>query len=824
MLDLNGILASLQGAATQETRLLRLTTPLGADVLLAECVRGEEGLGSGFRFEVAALSGNAAIPLRSLIGQPALLQLATTFSADAPRCFHGHITGAAMNGANGGLARYSLTIEPWTAFLGRTRDSRVFQDMSVCDIIDAVFRTWDGRGKLAPAWRFDLRDRSLYPVRSLTVQYQESDLAFVERLMSEEGLFHYVEHSGDPASPSLGSHVLVIADDNASFKPNAQASIRFTQPGAVMREDSLDRWRNELKLQTNAIDLRSWDYRTLDMRTVSAAASDDGGHPLISRDAPGNYAYTSREHGQRIAERQLQALEAQRNVYVGAGTVRTLAPGTTFTLGEHALFGSDGASASFLVTRVVHLMHNNLGAELKAGIVHQLGAAALSTLLGDELQESLHASGENIAERPLYRNRIDAIPSELPYRAARSDGHGRLLHPRPTITGQQTAVVVGPAGAVIHTDRDHRIKVQFHWQRGEQAHNRLVHPTPEGHTGAPADDSTGTWVRIATALAPVAGANWGGHTVPRVGQEVLIDFLDGNIDRPVVIGTVYNGKGQDNAQHNQVAQGPGASTGNAPAWFPGDTAAHAHPATLSGLKSQAMQASQAGSGAYGQLVFDDTPGQARTALQRHATAHDAAAELNLGALRHQTDNQRLAPVGFGAELKTTHSAALRAGKGMLLSTSMRSGARGSQLDAREAQSQIEQGAQLQTRFATTAQKHNAMLKTPQGAAEPAPETLPAIAQLSANANAVAATARGRADGDSGGAGTVTAFNAALMQLSTPSGIAALTPMNAIFSAAATTAMAASQDINLLAQAASLHHVRDGISLFTYGKASSAEKP
>jgi type VI secretion system VgrG family protein len=792
----------------QDTRLLRLTTPLGADQLTPECVRGEEALSGGFRFRIGALSPDAAISLRALLGQPALLELQTTGET---RPFHGHITAAEANGANGGLARYTLTLEPWTAFLGHNRDSRIFQDQNVFDILDAVFGSWQGQGTLAPAWRFDVQDRASYPVRSLTTQYQESDLAFAERLMHEEGLFHYFVHSHD-------GHELVIADDNSSFKPNAQAQIRFTQPGAVMREDSMDRWRSELKLQTNAIELQSWDYRTLDQRPVSAAAQAD--HVLTSRDAPGAYAYGSRAHGQRIAERQLQALEASREVFTGAGTVRTLAPGTTFTLSEHALSGS--GDSNFAITRVVHLMHNNLSADLHAGLMQRLGEGALGAAIAEEQSASLHAVGKLMGERPLYRNRIDAIRSSVPYRASGGDGHGQLLHPRPTIQGQQTGVVVGPSGAAVHTDRDHRIKVQFHWQRGDAGHSRLSHPAPDSHSGAPADDSVGAWVRVATPLAPVAGANWGSSTLPRVGQEVLIDFIDGNIDRPVVIGALYNGKGQDDSQHNQVTQGGGVSTGNAPAWFPGQAKAHAHPASLSGLKSQTLPSSQAGAGAYSQLVFDDTPGQPRIGLQRHAAPHQGTTELNLGNLRHQTDNQRLEPSGFGAELKSEHSTALRAGRGMLISADARNGAASHQLDAREAQAQIDQTQQLQTSLAQTAQAQNAKLSAG-GKAEPAPEELPAVAHMAASAKAVSATAGGRS-GDSGGSGSATAFSAAMLQLSTPSGIAATTPASAVIAAGASTGMGAGQDINLATQANSLHAVRDGISLFTYGKATAADKP
>ncbi|TNC72915.1 type VI secretion system tip protein VgrG [Janthinobacterium lividum] len=834
------------GGFSQATRLLKLSTPLGQDVLLAECVRGEEGLGLGYVFHIAALSLDAAIPLKSLIGQPILLELRTAAGAENWRPFHGHVTAAELAGANGGFARYNLTMQPWTAFLAHGRDSRVFQDLAVPDILEVVFTRYQGQGMLAPAWRFDLLDRAAYPKRSICSQYQESDWAFAERLMSEEGLFYYAEHTGDAGSASLGSHTLVIADHNGSFKPNAQASIAYSQPGAVMPQDTMDRWRMQLRQQTNGIELSSWDYRALGGRPISATGAHDGTMALVSRDAPGAYAYPSREHGQRLAERQLQALTAAREVFTGAGTVRTLAPGTTFTLSGQAQTDAAGGgdAASFLVTRTVHLMHNNLDAELGGGMLQRFGRGLLDALIGEEAAGSLHAVGDSISERPPYRNRIDAIRSKIPYRSTYANGHGQLLHPRPVIMGQQTAIVVGPAGAQLHTDRDHRIKVQFHWQRGAQSHSRLAHPAADGHTGAPGDDSAGTWVRVATPLAPVAGANWGSNALPRVGQEVLVDFLEGNIDRPVVIGTLYNGRGQADAQNNQVSQGTGAATGNAPAWFPGQAGAHAHPAALSGIKTQALPTSQGGGGAYSQLVFDDSPGQGRVALQRHAGPHQGTAELNLGHLRHQSDNQRLAPAGFGAELKTEHSAALRAGAGMLLSAHGRD-AGGNHMDAKEALEQLTHSLQLQTSLAEQAQKHFALeMASPDtaGTAAPTPpatpdqpETpspaaqLPALAQMQHSIEVLGATAEGAAAAGqgqqaAGGEGQASAYGDPLLQLSSPSGIAATTPASAVLVAGGNGSLAAGADLNFAAQGNSLYALGKGISLFTYGKASSKDKP
>jgi type VI secretion system VgrG family protein len=799
----------------QATRLLRLTTPLGADQLLAECVWGEESISEGYTFTISALSLDAGIPLRALLGQPALLEMLTVDSGQ-PRSFHGYLTAVELNGANGGMARYTLTLQPWTTFLSRTRDSRVFQGKTVFDVLDAIFSAWQGRGKLAPAWRYDIADPGVYAVRSLATQYQESDLAFVERLMSEEGLFYFFEHEGDTGSGNLGTHQLVIADHNGAFKPNRQALVRYTQPGAVMAEDSMDRWRRELRLPTAVVELSSWDYRTLDVRPVSGSVAEPAGPALTSRDSRAPYAYQTRAQGQRLADRQAQALETSREVFTGAGTVRTLAPGTTFTLSGHAVHDNeDDAARTFIVTRARHLMHNNLSAELKADITRSVGEAPRNLANAADWGGSAPENASGSGERPLYRNRIDAIRTTVPYRAGLTDGDGRLLHPRPTIRGQQSAIVVGPPGAVIHTDRDHRVKVQFHWQRGAASHNRLIHPYPDGHTGAPGDDTTGTWVRVATPLAPVAGENWGSHALPRIGQEVLVDFLEGDIDRPVIIGALYNGSGEQDAQHNKVGCGAGAATGNAPAWFPGEADAHAHAAVLSGLKSQAMQASQNGTGAYSQLVFDDTPGEPRVALHRHAGAHTGTDELNLGHLRHQVDNQRLKPVGFGAELKTENSLALRAGQGMLLSADQRNGANGSQMDSREAFEQIRSSQELQEALAATAGKHNAELQVEAGTGGAARTKLAPIAQSAGSAKAIDVPS---------GADRLGAYSEPQLQLSSPSGIAATTPANSILSAGTTSSISAGQDINFAAQANSFHSVAFGISLFTYGKANNKDKP
>jgi type VI secretion system secreted protein VgrG len=770
--------ASLFASHTQDTRLLRLTTRLGTNTLLAESVRGQEAISAGFTFTITALSLDAHLSLRSLLGQPALLELLLADGSCRP--FHGHLTTVEQSGANGGLARYTVTLEPWTAFLSRNRDSRTFQHKTVCEILDAVFHGWRGQGTLVPGWRYDLRDQAAYPQRSLTTQYQESDLAFAARLMNEAGLFYYFEHEGDPDSRALGRHQLVIADHNAAFQACRQGTVRFTQSRAVMRDDSVDRWRCDARALTNNVALSSWDYRSHSKRPVSA-----GLYPampeMVACDAPGQYAYPDQAHGQRAAERQLDAIGMRRLTYTGAGTARSFTPGTTFTLDGHPVV--DRADArTFLLTRVVHAMRNNLHADLQARVDACLGAPP---------------------EEPIYRNRFDAIPASVRYCV--SPG----LHPHPTVRGQQTAIVVGPKGAFVHTDRDHRVKVQFHWQRdmgAQTSHSRLAHPVTDGHSGAPADATTGTWVRVATALAPIAGQNWGAVGVPRVGQEVLVDFIEGDIDRPVIVGVLYNSAGKPDAPHTRGHYGAGAATANAPAWFPGARDGNAHPAVLSGFKSQAMATSQWGSGAYSQLVFDDSAGQARVSLQRHAVAHQGTDELNLGYLRHQVDNQRLKMVGLGAELKTENSLALRAGQGLLLSSHAQPEAGGMQMDARAAHAQVEASRALQEALAGAAQQHNAGIRQKDGSAELAPAELGAIVQMKHSAEAL--------DGVDNG---VSAWSEPMVQLSSPAGIVATTPGDVVFAAGHTSSLTAGQTIDLVAQGSSAHAVRSGVSLFAYGQ-------
>ena len=834
----DSLLADLSSlGARQHSRLLRLHTPLGPDVLMAERAEitqsiGPVGSGTPDRIELLALSRNAHLQASDLLGQLVLLELLTSQCRTELRPFHGHVTEFRLLGSDGGLARYQLVIEPWLAFLRARVDSWTFQNLSVLGILASVFADYVGQGALTAAHRLDIANPAVYPVLSTLSQFNESDLAFVTRLLQENGLFCWWEYTGNPGDPAtLGSHTLVIADHNGALKPNAQGSVRFTQAGAVMKEDSITQWHGHRRVGASSLSLASWDYRSVNNHRGRAQVDAGHGQPfaLTQHDQPGVYAFESPAEAQRLATVQLQALEARRKQFHGRGTVRTLAPATTFVLREHSdhdlAAGED--AARFAVLSVTHQARNNISADAQAGLQHLLGQVS-------PLFKRPQANG---SDEPLYEARFTAQRASVPVRPLLGDEHGRRLHPRPGVDGTQTALVVG-LGEPVHTDRDGRIKVQFHWQRGASSSHRLVHNslTPEADN-APASDASGTWVRVAQGWA---GANWGGGFIPRLGQEVVVAFLEGDIDRPVVIGSAYNGQGSSNAQGNEVNAGAAQATGNAPAWFPGDQAqgeqeGHAHTATLSGFKSQSLDASQSGGGGHNQLVFDDTPGQGR--LLAHTT--QSQSWLQMGHLLQQNDNQRLARRGHGLELHTQAQGAVRAGSGLHISTFGRGGgtstAQGQPTNTREAQSQLKSHADLLKSLNENAQTHQAKLPN-----EPPSDQLPAHQALQATLASLKST-RSSSDGTAhhqaadasadpggitaidGGHGSIPITERPDLILSAATDISSATPAHTVVSAGQNATITTGQDTNLLSQRHAAWAVKDGISLFTRGEAKDGRR-
>ncbi len=808
-------LTHLRAGPNQQGRLLRLHTALGADVLVPEQFAGDESVdGNGFRFEVVALSTDAHLDLGSLLGQPVLLELLTADAGHRP--FHAHVTACERVGSNGGLARYRLVLEPWLAFLRHRVDSYVFQDMTVMEIVEDVLADYTGAGSLTPAWQWDLADREAYARRSLTTQYQESDFTFLQRLLAEEGICTWFAHSGDAASETRGVHTLVLADHVDAFAD--QGAVRYHRSDATERQDSVQHWSQTRRLQTARLSRASWDYRSLDRRVADMAGQAHGDVTPADVDTAGPYAWHDAAAGERRIGRQLEALQVDACRIEGGGSWRTLAPGGVFALNGHFAHRTP-EGARFTCLRVAHCGRNNLGAEVFDTVDATLGAwtqaplALPSGLVGRPETTAAPwsdlASGTPVdAHQHFYRNTFSVIPAEVAYRPTTEDGDGLRVHPRPTVQGTQTAIVVSD-GAPLQTDRDHRIKVQFPWQRGRDASSAEAHPG--GDDNAPGNDNSWTWVRVAT---PWAGDNWGGVIVPRQGQEVLVAFLEGDIDRPVVIGSVYNGKGQGDAAHNQIASGGAGASGNAAAWFEGND----HAAVFTGLKSQALGDSQTGSGGYQQLRLDDTPGQGRAQLA--TTQHQTT--LTLGHLKGGADNMRDTERGFGAELATQASGAIRAGSGLFLTTE----AGRQQLAATQTLGQLSEGEQLLQALADTASSQQAALPD-DSSPLPAQRSLTALQEtLNATQSGSAASGSAGEGGNAigGGEGEVAGWSAPHLLLGSPAGIMNLTPADQAWVSGTQTTLIAGNDLDWMSQAGTVIAAAGGIALFTQGGDASSGKP
>ena len=326
---------------------------------------------------------------------------------------------------------------------------------------------------------------------------------------------------------------------------------------------------------------------------------------------------------------------------------------TVFRLVEHPVHaGDDGGRDDFVVLSVKHRVLSNWSSPALAQLATRPPVDAPIEQRVPDLAQ---------ADRPpVYGCQLTVQPRAVPIRPVPLDEHGRpevRLLARPTVHGVQTATVIG-AGEPVHTDRDHRVKVQFHWQRGTASHVALG--CSQGDH-APGDARLGAWVRV---VQPTAGANWGQVFVPRVGQEVLVGFVGGDIDRPVVLGALYNGTGQPDGAG-------GGEGGLTPAWFPGEAEegllqGHRHGAVFSGIRSQGLATSASGEGAHNQLVLDDSPG----ALRLQLSSSQAEARLQLGALTHQPDNRLLQPRGQGLDLSTQSWGVLRAGAGLAVDARM----------------------------------------------------------------------------------------------------------------------------------------------------------
>mgnify|MGYP003575141835 FL=1 len=616
---------------SEQARLIKLQLPASApqNAVVVERLTGTEGLNELFEFTIDTLATSSEFDPFALIGEELSLRL--LLANGSFRTWHGYLTAVDALGGDGGLARYRLHLQPWLAALGLRRDSFVYAAKHVQDIVSEVFAD-----HTTASFSFEVTQEM--PVRPTCVQYRESDLAFVLRLLAEEGLSFRFEHEQQQQSTGSGSgnttpshHRLVIFDRAATPPDCALSQIRFHRVDATEATDAITAWSSRRQVTTNAVMRNAWDASVLQAPTGAVqSALAMGDVPVLEHyDGAGAQRYADSATAARRAEQQLVAFESRIKRYGAAGSVRQLGAGERFTLTQHDRY--DGRK--FLALRVRHEAANNLGAQ------------AAQVLEAGEL------------EKGSYRNSFEVQPAEAQVVP--------LWRPKPTAPEAMVALVVGgddnEAPTAVHTQRDHRVQVRFHWQ-AQRAGQQQSTGSGQGSlvaAGRHASNRQSVWLRVA---APVAGPNWGAHHLPRVGSEVLVSFIEGDIDRPVVAQQLYNGQ-------------------DLPPWSAGTDSSANHAGVLSGWHSRALD----GSG-YNQWIVDDAPGQVRTRL---ASSH-AASQLNLGHLNAQSpdESSRGAWRGSGAELRSDAWVATRAGEGLLISTLAQERAAGSVQDTTSVRGQL----------------------------------------------------------------------------------------------------------------------------------------
>ncbi|MBC9248647.1 type IV secretion protein Rhs [Pseudomonas alcaligenes] len=445
---------------------------------------GREVLDQPYHFEVELVSEQPDLDLQALLGQAAFLAF-----SPAGQGIHGLVLEAAQGESGKRLTRYRLVLQPKLAWLAQRHNQRIFQHLTVPQIIATVL---EEHGILAAAYRFQLGP-TVYPPREYCVQYDESDLHFIQRLCEEEGIHYHFQHSPD-------GHVLVFGDDQTSFPRLGRPTAYVQDSGLVADEPVIKRFALRLATRTSRVTRRDYDFEQPRL-LLEAATKSELQPDLEDYDYPGRF--TERSRGKHLAQRNLERHRADQQLAEGHSDQPRLLSGHLLEISDHP---QRDWNDLWLLHEVIH------EGKQPQVLEESITSAAFPPLpLGEGRGEGTSGNSDNFYQG--YRNRFSASPWNSIYRPA-------LRHPKPQVLGSQTAVVTGPKGEEIHCDQYGRVKVQFHWDRHGQA-----------------DDKTSCWLRVASSWA---GDRYGGIAIPRVGMEVLVTFLEGDPDQPLVTGCLYH--------------------------------------------------------------------------------------------------------------------------------------------------------------------------------------------------------------------------------------------------------------------------------------------
>jgi type VI secretion system secreted protein VgrG len=462
---------------TQDGRLIALTSPLGKDKLLLTGFTGQEAISRLFHFHLTTLSEDTAIDFTTIVGQSVTIDV-VQFD-DSKRYFNGIVSHFACTGKEGDMTRYELQVVPKLWLLTRYADCRIFHNKDVTEIVKSVL---DDRGI-----KYQASLTGTYNKLEYCVQYRETDFNFVSRLMEQFGIFYFFQHED-------GGHTMMLADSSSAHQPcPGQNSAGFNlasgglDPGDVVNSLSIGQ---ELRSGKQSITDYNFTTSNTDLgaseTTIYSVASNDS---MEIFDYPGIHG--TQTDGTAVAKIRMQEEEAAHKIAHGTSVCRPFTTGYKFDLNYHPL---DAMNATYVLTEIQHV------------------ASVAGTYRDD-------AAGGGDS----YTNHFSCIPADVPFRPAR-------ITPKPFVQGPQTAKVVGKSadqdssddqgaggdGEEIWVDKWGRVLVLFPWDRKK---------------------ATSCWMRVSQDWA---GAGWGMVNIPRVGQEVLVSFLEGDPDRPIITGRVYN--------------------------------------------------------------------------------------------------------------------------------------------------------------------------------------------------------------------------------------------------------------------------------------------
>ncbi|MGW8389369.1 type VI secretion system Vgr family protein [Pseudoduganella sp. HUAS MS19] len=618
-----------------ENRPLRLRlahpTQMLEDVLLPQRVQGSESICGSIEYRILCVSLDAFIPLKELIALPVAVDIVTDRGDLRSVC--GIVTEARAGDSDGGLASYQLLLRDALSIMEKRNNTRVFRNKNEVEIVQVILDEWlQTNPIIGTCFRYEMDESfriDAYPQREFTMQYNESDAAFIRRLLKRRGIAWYfrADQSDWP------SHTMVLFDNADTLPPNTADIVRYHRDDAAEERDTITSWCAVRTLQPGSVSRFSWNYKNpQDSEFMTARVdgrSDQGPNGNEMSATLDDYLVLSPHAGDdhedlcQLGQLAMNRHDLDSKCFHGEGSVRDFCVGEYFELEGHPEIDAHAkGEREFVISALQIAVSNNLSKDVAARVERLFFRSRWVPGADSELPETrvkicFTAVRRGIPIVPAYDARAD-IPN----------------------VPMQSGIVVGPEGEEVHCDELGRVKVRFRTTRTKD------HEHAQG-AGAAERDYDSAWVRVASSWAgngPGSTNQCGGLHLPRVGSEVLVAFLGGDPDKPIIVGQTYN----------QDAQPPALSQAGG---LPGNR-------YLSGLKSREVGGSKAN-----HLRFDDTPNQISAQL---ASDH-ASAQLNLGFITHEKSEGAGAKRGEGAELTTSFAASIRGETGVLISAASCSG-------------------------------------------------------------------------------------------------------------------------------------------------------